>query len=706
MGNLIPESLVWLDQIENLKGKTRKEWRPELKKVHDLSSSQITNLLSVKVCFDQTAFDKVRQAEKANPSFTLSLNSAMALAGLKGKVSDLASAIHAALDVTLAHRLTTKKIKNLVKWIISGKPASDFDPNKKTTGTQEEKTEEDLSEDQTGTEPTGKTRTWDLKKLRQLLEKAEEERIRGNKTTAQEKLENYIQKIASSLTGSSPNNSSGTSTHLGSQKTDETISETVLLDWIADIDVVKQLKAKRKKGKSLTGKEWGLLIVNKAGEFLGHAMKLFIKLFKPFLRLLHGVWKLVVQALKVLGLYDYAKAIMTILAVIVGIWFAWQAIRYGVMRPVETIWSKIHFHHVAEGSPTPVPTPPPTETSHPDSTLMSLANAAMGHLKPKPTPIPKPVVVYQPSVSFIPNPLSTKTLSPMNRTGTSYDPKLFELEIAAIPKNSIVKDYPMTPDEGIPVDLAVSRMQDLTDADKYTMMIGGSKQIIKTVNATNSTLTINYKSTDPFDGLGGGKDPLIFFWEDLKYIHTNEIDISSPKSGTRQPDIIYQCSLVVSGAKYPLTIQCASSDDLEHLVSTMEFFIRNSRLGRDTALAGMPYPTQGLRLNNDRVVEKLWANSPADKAGLGLGDHLWSVGKVASEQQNRKDLETGLSSYANGNNGPLAQPNLAARLVGSAQVPITVFVASPAEWDKALIARNPNSFNAIHPTLRKVVISL
>jgi hypothetical protein len=58
-----------------------------------------------------------------------------------------------------------------------------------------------------------------------------------------------------------------------------------------------------------------------------------------------------------------------------------------------------------------------------------------------------------------------------------------------------------------------------------------------------------------------------------------------------------------------------------------------------------------------------------------LGDHLRSIGKATSEQQRRKDLETGLSSYANGNNGPLhadshlesAQPNLAPRLVGSAQ---------------------------------------
>ena len=314
---------------------------------------------------------------------------------------------------------------------------------------------------------------------------------------------------------------------------------------------------------------------------------------------------------------------------------------------------------------------------------------------------------YQPAVSFIPSPSSAQTLSPMNTTGissstrTQYDPKLFELEIAAIPKNSIVKDYPMTPDEGMPADLAVSRMQDLTDADKYTMMIGGSKQIIKTVNATNSTLTISYKSTDPFDVLGGGKDPLNFFWEDLKYIHVDEIDVISARSptanavgdgsGTQQPNIIYQCSLVVSGAKYPLTIQCASAGDLEHLVSTMEFFIRTSRLAHDTALAGMPYPSQGLRLNNDRVVEKLWSNSPADK-GLSLGDHLWSVGKPTSEQQEKKVLEAGLS------------PNQG----GLSSLPVTVFVASGLDWDNAqMTARQSDSTNnVIHPKLRKVVISL
>jgi len=120
----------------------------------------------------------------------------------------------------------------------------------------------------------------------------------------------------------------------------------------------------------------------------------------------------------------------------------------------------------------------------------------------------------------------------------------------------------------------------------------------------------------------------------------------------------------------------------------MEYFVRHSRLGRDTALAGMPYPTQGVRLSGDCVVEKLWAGSPMDKAGTGLGDHLWSVGIITSELQSRKDLEAGLS------------PNLG----GLSSLPVTFFAASPSEWDKAAIARGPSSSNAIHPKLRKVIL--
>jgi hypothetical protein len=72
-----------------------------------------------------------------------------------------------------------------------------------------------------------------------------------------------------------------------------------------------------------------------------------------------------------------------------------------------------------------------------------------------------------------------------------------------------------------------------------------------------------------------------------------------------------------------------------------------------------------LVLNNDGVVDKLWAESPMDKAGVALGNQLWSIGRVPSQKQERKDLETGLQS-----------------------VPVTFFAISPAEWTRALLARN------------------
>ena len=316
-----------------------------------------------------------------------------------------------------------------------------------------------------------------------------------------------------------------------------------------------------------------------------------------------------------------------------------------------------------------------------------------------------PVAAYQPSVSFAP---------PASPAQTLYDPKLLEQEIAALPKNCIVKSFPVLTDENMPGDLAVSRLQDLTDPDKYTMKIGSGKQLIQSITTTTTNLIINYKSTDPFN-MFNGPGQLNYFWEDVLYIHTDEIDTgasvrsselgsSSPSSGISTPtgfqqsqtktsnsgNVFYQLSLVVSGSKYALTIQCASVDDLKHLVSTMQYFIRNSRLspsggglGHDTALAGMPFPSQGLVLNNACVVDKLWADSPMDKASVALGDHFWSIGKVTSERQSRNDLEAGLQS-----------------------LPITLFVASPAEWEKALTAaRVPGQSIGFRPKLRKVVLT-
>ncbi len=290
----------------------------------------------------------------------------------------------------------------------------------------------------------------------------------------------------------------------------------------------------------------------------------------------------------------------------------------------------------------------------------------LGQPKHAPQPVAS-VQVYQPAISFAPLASPAQTL---------YDPKLLEQEIAALPKNCIVKAFPVLPDEGMPGDLAVSRLQDLTDADKYTMKLGGGTEKIMSISPTTTNLIVNYKSADALGVFLDGSGQLNFFWEDVKYIHTDEVDVE-----TKTPSVIYQCSLVVSGSKNPLTIQCASTEDLDHLVSTMQYFIRSSRLGRDTTLAGMPYPYQGLALNNDGVVEKLWAQSPMDKAGVVLGDHLWSVGKVISEKQSRNDLEKGLQSAS------------------------TFYLATSAEWEKALLARDPAQANSFRPKLRKIALS-
>jgi hypothetical protein len=237
-------------------------------------------------------------------------------------------------------------------------------------------------------------------------------------------------------------------------------------------------------------------------------------------------------------------------------------------------------------------------------------------------------MAYRPSVSF-------KT--------TDFDPQLLEQEIAAIPANSVIKDYVFQPDEGMPADLAVSRLQNLTDADKYTMMIGSGKQKILSFTPSNTNFIIAYKSANLFGVFGDGSGQRSFFWEDVRMILVDEIDVQG-----ENPSIIYQCSLIVSGSKNPLTIQCANTEDLENLVSAMEYFIRHSRLAHDAQPAGMPYPAQGLRLIGQNQVENLWAGSPADKAGLKLGDVIWSLDVNAPYLQDRKTLLAGLQSLTPG----------------------------------------------------------
>ncbi len=177
-------------------------------------------------------------------------------------------------------------------------------------------------------------------------------------------------------------------------------------------------------------------------------------------------------------------------------------------------------------APLSVETPTSSEVSTPSPQSTPIADVVkkiVSISKPieKPKPASAAVITYQPSIAFNTSASPADSSFPINNrdpiAGTSrpvmtlYDAKLLEQEIAAVPKNSIVKAFPLLPDETMPGDLAVSRMQGVTDPDKYTLMIGGGKQKIISITATTTNLTIDYKSTARSAFSAAATARLIFF---------------------------------------------------------------------------------------------------------------------------------------------------------------------------------------------------
>ncbi len=663
MAGLKPETLSWVDQIETIRALGPNASRADRKKALNLSDALVTNIIKLEACFDPTAVEKVRQAAQTNPPFILSSNSAKALSGLKkAKAGDVA-AFHAALDVTLTLRLAPLKIKALVEWMIKGNTPDTF---KESETGKKTKTDKSTTGDKSLENPAGGLN--DNQKMLALFEKVKAELARGDgQTIYQDELKNLLEK------GSAENQEDENSGKKGKagkkSKSAPQNNPSLFWEWMLGVKFMSQLKSKAKKGE-LTGNDKFLILVDKGMvKPLGWVFENFWKLLK---KMAIGLWHSVEEAAgktvkKILAF------VLPLLFIIGIIWAILAFFHFAVIGPLHWIESKVRSGlHWGESKNAEPATPVPVTSSLPPQ-IQAMVHPALEKKIKKTAP-----QVYQPAVSF-------QNASSLNPTATLYDPKILESEIQSLPANYVlVKDYSMTPDEGMPGDVAVSRMQDITDPDKYTMMIGSSKQIITAVNPTNTTLTIQYKSTDPFGGfLDGSKSPMNFLWEDVKYIHTNEIDILLPNKPAR---IIYQCSLVVSGSKNPLTLQCASAEDLEHLVSTMQYFIRNSRLGHDTTLAGMPYPHQGLRLNDQCLVEVLWANSPVDKAGLTLGNMVWSLEKNTSLPPDREKLESQLSAMTSG--------------------PHDLYIVSPADRDAGLVQMNANHTNNFDPKRQKFVLAI
>ncbi len=252
-----------------------------------------------------------------------------------------------------------------------------------------------------------------------------------------------------------------------------------------------------------------------------------------------------------------------------------------------------------------------------------------------------------------------------------------EAEIASIPRPSTIKDYPVTPDGAINPDMAGRRTGDIQNPDKYSMKVGKDTQKILTLMPNMSSLVLTYQGDNPLGGLLGGPNKMEFYWEEVRAIHTCQVDVIA-----NPPHTLYQCSLLVSGLKVPFTLQCATKEDLAHLVSALEFWIRNAQGGKNAPVGGLPYLHQGVLLGEGDRVDGEWEESPVMSSGLISGDRLWGVDQITRTQSGTKELEDQLQNLNSGSH--------------------ILFAINPSEWDKLAGSWNKRGVKPYNPKLEKL----
>jgi hypothetical protein len=110
------------------------------------------------------------------------------------------------------------------------------------------------------------------------------------------------------------------------------------------------------------------------------------------------------------------------------------------------------------------------------------------------------------------------------------------------------------------------------------------------------------------------------------------------------------------------------------LVSALEYFIKSAQ-GKYVPVTGMPYLYQGMVLGDENKITALWANSPAEKAQLELGEHLWSVN--GEKPMQKSELESALEALPSGKQD--------------------VEAVIPKDWDAEVEKEERQKSKAFHP---------
>lgn len=233
---------------------------------------------------------------------------------------------------------------------------------------------------------------------------------------------------------------------------------------------------------------------------------------------------------------------------------------------------------------------------------------------------------------------------------TSYNPAMgsevdsVQSEMESIPPNTEFFDFKMAPDSSMGADMATARLQDLQDTEKYSLKMGKDTKKIESIQIGPTGLTLALSGGLAGNFLGGGAK-IAFYWEGVKALHAYKAVSLDENS---QDHTLYQLGRMASGLKKPLVIQCADPDEMERLVSAVEYWVRSARKGQNTPITGLPYLNQGMVLGEKNAVLTLWANSPACRADLRLEDEVWSLDRAAADQQSQSELEEGLNNLTTG----------------------------------------------------------
>jgi len=254
--------------------------------------------------------------------------------------------------------------------------------------------------------------------------------------------------------------------------------------------------------------------------------------------------------------------------------------------------------------------------------------------------------------------------------GPILDPQLVasvQEAVLAIPANRIIKAFPVEPDANIGQLMAINRVGDLAVESEYSLRVGQGGQKILSVTPSATGLTI-VTAGGPLGSLLGGGSSIGFYWEDVLDIYCDELDTPSGKA--------YFFVLTATNLNQPLVVQCNTANNLNHLVSAFEYFIKSAQ-GKYVPVTGMPYLYQGMVLGDEGKVIDLWADSPADQAALRIGDHVWSIS--GDRQQTKDELEAELQALPSGKQ--------------------TIEVVTPKDWDMEVEKENRLHSKQFHPSL-------